>query len=72
MPLGHAASAVKGLLLGVQHDHAAMQSNAGWHLMQDGVVFFTFNHQSGDRGGDELAVQNWWMGMAERQAGTAG
>ncbi len=40
-----------------------------WHLMQDGVVFFNFNHQGSPRGGDELAVQNWWMGMAERPAG---
>lgn len=38
--------------------------------MQDGVVFFNFNHQGSPRGGDELAVQNWWMGMAERPAGT--
>jgi len=40
-----------------------------WHLMQDGVVYFNFNHQGSPRGGDELAVQNWWMGMAERPAG---
>ncbi len=37
--------------------------------MQDGVVYFNFNHQGSPRGGDELAVQNWWMGMAERPAG---
>ncbi len=49
------------------HDHAAMSSR--WMLMQDGVVFTTFNHQGGPRGGDELAVQNWWMGMAERRIG---
>jgi len=40
-----------------------------WHLMQDGVVFFNVNSQGSPRGGDELAVQNWWMGMAERAAG---
>ena len=40
-----------------------------WHLMQDGVVFLNFNHQGRPRGGDEFAVQNWWMGMAERPAG---
>jgi hypothetical protein len=49
------------------HDHAAMQR--GWMLMQDGAVFTTFNHQGGPRGGDELAVQNWWMGMGERALG---
>ncbi len=37
--------------------------------MQDGVVFFNFNDQGSPRGGEELAVQNWWMGMAERRAG---
>jgi hypothetical protein len=49
------------------HDHAAMQR--GWMLMQDGVVFTTVNHQGGPRGGDEFAVQNWWMGMGERALG---
>jgi hypothetical protein len=53
-----------------QHDHTAMAkaSSAQWHVMQDGVVFFNVNHQGSQRGGDELAVQNWWMGMAHRQA----
>jgi hypothetical protein len=52
-----------------QHDHAAMQAGA-WHPMQDGVVFLTFNSQGGPRGGDEFAVQNWWMGMLSRRAGS--
>jgi hypothetical protein len=30
-------------------------------------VFAEFNHQSGPRGGDELVVPNWWMGMASRK-----
>jgi hypothetical protein len=47
------------------HDHAAMQPSA-WHLMQDGVLFLTVNHQGGPRGGDEVVSQNWWMGMAQR------
>ena len=42
-----------------------MQPSA-WHLMQDGVLFLTVNHQGGPRGGDELVSQNWWMGMAQR------
>jgi hypothetical protein len=54
----------------VPHDHAGMTASSSWHLMQDGVVFFNFNSQGSPRGGDELAVQNWWMGMAERPAGT--
>jgi hypothetical protein len=52
-----------------QHDHAAMAQAGPWHTMQDGVVFLTMNHQGSERGGDEFAVQNWWMGMATRQAG---
>ena len=51
------------------HDHAAMARKGPWHLMQEGVVFLTANHQGSERGGDEFAVQNWWMGMAQRQAG---
>jgi hypothetical protein len=41
----------------------------GWRFMQDGVVFLTANHQGGTRGGDELAVQNWWMGMIRKNVG---
>ena len=48
-----------------QHDHAAPKPSA-WHLMQDAVLFLTVNHQGGPRGGDEVAGQNWWMGMAQR------
>lgn len=52
-----------------QHDHAQMTMPAagGWQLMQDGIVFANFNHQGGPRGGDELVVPNWWMGMASRE-----
>lgn len=38
-----------------------------WHVMQDGVVFLTYNRQGGSRGGEEFVSQNWWMGMAERR-----
>jgi hypothetical protein len=41
--------------------------NTGWQFMQDGVVFANFNHQGGPRGGNELVVPNWWMGMASRE-----
>src|SRR5687768_10881912 len=44
---------------------ARAQSASGWHIMQDGVAFFTWNHQGGPRGGTDFGVQNWWMGMAE-------
>jgi hypothetical protein len=40
-----------------------------WQLMQDGVIYGLFNHQGGPRGGDELVVPNWWMGMWMRQRG---
>lgn len=48
----------------LQHEHA--QTGIGWQLMQDAIVFGNFNHQGGDRGGDELVMPNWWMGMASR------
>ena len=37
--------------------------------MYDGVLFGTFNHQGGPRGGEEFISTNWVMGMASRQAG---
>ena len=43
-----------------------MAAEKGWVLMQDGVVWTMFNHQSGDRGGDEFVAPNWWMLMAQR------
>lgn len=50
-----------------QHQHTQMQGTpGGWTFMQDGVVFGLFNHQGGSRGGNELVVPNWWMGMATR------
>jgi hypothetical protein len=54
-----------------QHaDHATEQaSSSPWMLMSDGVLFATFNHQGGPRGGDEFTSTNWWMGMASRNAG---
>ena len=54
-----------------EHDHAKMlrdlQAAAGWQLTQDGDVFLMFNHQSGDRGGNEFVAPNWWMLMAARK-----
>ena len=35
--------------------------------MQDAVVYGMFNHQGGPRGGDEVRLPNWWMGMFERK-----
>jgi hypothetical protein len=50
-----------------QHHHEANGAAVStWHLMQDGVAFFTFNDQGGPRGGQDFSVQNWWMGMAQR------
>ena len=50
------------------HDHLQMNMPAttGWQFMRDGIVFAEFNHQGGPRGGNELVVPNWWMGMANR------
>ena len=48
---------------------APAQTASSWHVMQDGVAFFTWNHQGGPRGGTDFGVLNWWMGMAERPAG---
>lgn len=54
-----------------QHVHAAESASpSSWHLMQDGVVFLTYNNQGGPRGGTDVGSQNWWMGMAQRPAGT--
>jgi hypothetical protein len=51
------------------HDHAQMNmpAPAAWQFMQDGIVFANVNHQGGPRGGNELVVPNWWMGMASRE-----
>ena len=50
------------------HDHTQMNMPADtrWRFMQDGIVFGEINHQGGPRGGSELVVPNWWMGMASR------
>ena len=45
--------------------------SGGWHVMQDAVVYGLFNHQGGPRGGDEVRVPNWWMGMFERKVGSS-
>ena len=53
-----------------QHEHPApAPSPSGWHFMQDGVVFVTFNHQGGPLGETQLTSQNWWMGMGSRNVG---
>ena len=44
-------------------------SPSPWTFMHDGVLFGTFSHQGGPRGGDEVISTNWFMGMASRQAG---
>jgi hypothetical protein len=60
---------------GSQHDHTQMSMDmdmsSGWQFMQDGVVFGMFNHQGGPRGGDELKMPNWWMGMLTRKVGSS-
>jgi hypothetical protein len=52
-----------------QHQHAT-PSTSSWHVMQDAVAFFIYNNQGGPRGGEDAGSQNWWMGMAQRPAGS--
>ena len=53
-----------------QHQHGTPSASpSNWHLMQDGVAFFTLNDQGGSRGGRDFSVQNWWRGMAHRPTG---
>jgi hypothetical protein len=56
-----------------QDPHAGHDMSGGsaspWMLMSDGVLFATFNHQGGPRGGNEFRSTNWLMGMASRPAG---
>jgi len=42
-------------------------ASGAWHFMQDGVAFGMFNHQGGQRGGNEFRMPNWWMGMFTRR-----
>jgi hypothetical protein len=51
------------------HDMSAMESPTSWMTMYDGVLFGTFNHQGGPRGGDDVESTNWLMTMASRPAG---
>lgn len=50
------------------HHAPADRQASPWMLMQDGVAFLTYNRQGGPRGDREVVSQNWWMGMASRQA----
>jgi hypothetical protein len=62
------------LTIAVVFPHAVSAQSAesgGWHVMQDAIVYGLFNHQGGPRGGDELRVPNWWMGMFERKVGSS-
>lgn len=52
-----------------QHEAMPGTTLGDWHVMQDANVFVMFNHQGGDRGGNELKAPNWWMGMFSRDAG---
>jgi hypothetical protein len=54
-----------------QHHMAPEAGASTWTFMQDGVAFGMYNHQGGPRGGDELEVPNWWMGMLSRDVGKA-
>lgn len=50
---------------------AQSTESGSWHVMQDAVVYGLFNHQGEPRGGDEIRVPNWWMGMFSRKVGSS-
>lgn len=51
-------------------EHMDMNMNmGGWSWMQDGSAYLLANHQGGYRGGDDIKVPSWWMGMGTRQVG---
>jgi hypothetical protein len=65
---------IAALVIGVSFAPPAFAQtteSGGWHVMQDAVVYGLFNHQGGPRGGDELRVPNWWMGMFSRRMGSS-
>jgi len=49
--------------------HQMPMASSQWTFMQDGVVHVMFNQQGGPRGGREVTVPNWWMGMLSKQSG---
>ena len=53
------------------HEHEPAASTSEWHVMQDAIVYGLFNHQGGPRGGDEVRMPNWWMGMFSRKVKTS-
>ena len=60
-----------GVVVLLAPNAVAQGKPAAWHVMQDAVVFGLYNHQGGPRGGDELRVPNWWMGMFTRKVKSA-
>src|ERR1700730_4930198 len=46
-----------------------MAQKGAWMLMFHANVFITDEQQSSSRGGDKLFSTNWFMGMAQREAG---
>jgi hypothetical protein len=51
------------------HQHEPTGGGSSWHVMQDAVIFATWNEQGGLRGSNGFISQNWWMGMASRPVG---
>jgi hypothetical protein len=49
--------------------YAFHATRAGWQLMAHENLFVQVLHESGDRGATQGGSINWFMGMAERQAG---
>ncbi|MEQ1760040.1 MAG: hypothetical protein ABL986_17120 [Vicinamibacterales bacterium] len=53
----------------VQAHDPSSATTVGWTWQADGVLFGTFNHQGGRRGGTDWRSQNWLMGMGSRPMG---
>lgn len=66
-----AATALAVILTSPFPATAQSSESSGWHVMQDAVVYGLFNHQGGPRGGREVRIPNWWMGMFSRKVGTS-
>jgi hypothetical protein len=49
--------------------HQMPMASSKWTFMQDGVIHVLFNEQGGPRGGRDVVVPNWWMGMLNKVSG---
>jgi hypothetical protein len=62
-------AAVAGAQEPASQDAGNRDGSSPWMLMYDGVLFATFNHETGPRGADEIVSTDWFMAMGVRRAG---